>query len=424
MNSNPEPVATPWSAGARFVRKYMIGIFLVIGLIILSVFLGFSYKSTALIESQLLQEGRAFFRQIELTREWIDHHDGVYVKLAPGVEINAWLLQVPGRKVVIRDKDGERYTLKHSPIVIGEISRMAAAKGVVKFKITSLDPINPDNAPDPFERASLEKFVGGTMEQYSLLESGQEVLFRYMAPFVVEDSCLECHSPDKGGKTLGGISVSIPATSVVHEIRRNRVYLAVTAIGILLLFLLIISFISKSFVKDLKEAERKLVELATLDSLTGLFNRREALRRIGEELSRADRLSKPTSVVMIDIDYFKKINDTYGHAAGDGVLKELSRRMREVVREYDIVCRFGGEEFLVMTPEAGVEAARSVAERLRFAAEGISVASADGSAIRFTISAGVAQRKADEDIDRLIGRADAALYDAKAAGRNRVIVAG
>jgi len=402
----------------------MIGIFLVIGLIILSVFLGFSYKATSLIESQLLQEGRAFFRQIDLTRGWVDHHDGVYVKLAPGVEVNPWLMQVPGSKVIVTGMDGEKYTLKHSPIVIREISRMAAEKGLFKFKITSLDPINSDNEPDPFERASLEKFVGGSREHFSLEESGQEILFRYMAPFVVEESCLECHSSGKGGKTLGGVSVSIPATSVVREIRRNRIYLAAAAIGILLLFLLIISFISKSFVKDLKEAERKLVEMATLDPLTGLFNRREALRRIGEELSRADRISKPTSVVMIDIDFFKKINDTYGHAAGDDVLKELSRRMRKAVREYDIVCRFGGEEFLVVTPEAEVETARSVAERLRIAAEGISVTSADGSAIRFTISAGVAQRKADEDIDRLIGRADAALYDAKAAGRNRVNVAG
>ncbi len=149
----------------RFVRKYLTGIFLVVCLVVLSVFLGFSYKSTSLIEDRLLQEGQAFFRQIELTREWIDNHDGVYIRLVPGVEINPYLMQVPGFKVVIEDKDGEKYTFKHSPIVTEEISRMAAAKGIFKFKITNLDPINPDNAPDAFERASLEKFgrVKGTI---------------------------------------------------------------------------------------------------------------------------------------------------------------------------------------------------------------------------------------------------------------------
>ena len=330
-------------------------------------------------------------------------------------------MQVPGLKVVIEDKDGEKYTLKHSPIVTGEISRIAAAKGIFKFKITSLDPINPDNAPDAFERASLEKFGGGAKEHYSLEESGKEVLFRYMAPLIFQKPCLQCHESGREGEVLGGISVTIGATSVVREIRRNRVYLAVTALGILALFLAIIYFISKSFIADLKNAESMLVEMATRDFLTGLLNRRETLRRIGQEHSRAGRLSKPLSVVMVDIDRFKEINDAHGHAAGDDVLQELSRKIREVVRDYDIVCRYGGEEFLVATPEADGETARAVAERLRCAVEEMAITVGDGSAIRFTVSAGVAQWKKGENVDQLIARADAALYEAKAAGRNRVV---
>ncbi len=410
----------PLTGSTRFVRKYLTGIFLVLCLVVLSVFLGFSYKSTSLIQDRLLQEGQAFFRQIDLTREWIDSHDGIYVKLVPGVEINPYLMQVPGLKVVIEDKDGEKYTLKHPPLVIREISRMAAAKGIFKFKITSLDPINPDNAPDAFERASLKKFVGGAREYFSLEESGKEVLFRYMAPFILQKPCLHCHESGRESKVLGGISVTIGATPVVREIQRNRIYLAASALGILALFFAIISFISKSFIKDLKNAESMLVEMATRDPLTGLFNRREALRRIGQEHSRAGRLSKLLSVVMIDIDRFKEINDAHGHAAGDDVLQELSRRIRGVVRDYDIVCRYGGEEFLVATPEADGEIAQAIAERLRCAVEGIAITVGDGSAIRFTISAGVAQWKEGESVEQLIARADAALYKAKAAGRNRV----
>lgn len=420
MTGIPNPKTFTWTGSTRFVRKYLTGIFLVVSLVVLSIFLGFSYKSTSLIEDLLLHEGQAFFRQVDLTREWIDNHDGVYVQLAPGVEINPHLMQVPGLKVVIEDKDGEKYTLKHSPIVTGEISRIAAAKGIFKFKITSLDPINPDNAPDAFERASLEKFVGGAKEYFSLEESGKEVLFRYMAPLIFQKPCLQCHESGREGEVLGGISVTIGATSAVREIRRNRIYLAASALGIVALLLAIIYFISKSFISDLKKAESKLVEMATRDSLTGLLNRRETLRRIAQEHSRAGRLSKFLSVFMIDIDYFKGINDVHGHAAGDDVLKDLSRKIREVVRDYDIVCRYGGEEFLVVTPEADGEIAREIAERLRGEVEGMAMTVADGSAIRFTISAGVAQWKEGENVEQLIARADAALYEAKDAGRNRV----
>ena len=414
------PKAFTSIGSTRFVRKYLTGIFLIVCLVVLSVFLGFSYKSTSLIQDRLLQEGQAFFRQIDLTREWIDNHDGVYIRLVPGVEINPYLMQVPGLKVVIQDKDGEKYTFKHSPIVTGEISRMAAAKGIFKFKITSLNPINPDNAPDAFERASLEKFVGGAKEHFSLEESGKEVLFRYMAPFILRKSCLHCHESGREGKVLGGISVTIGATSVVREIQRNRIYLAASALGIVVLFFAIIYFISKSFITDLKNAESMLVEMATRDSLTGLLNRRETLRRIGQEHSRAGRLSKLLSIVMIDIDRFKEINDAHGHAAGDDVIHQLSRKIREVVRDYDIVCRYGGEEFLVATPEADGKIAQKVAERLRCAVEEMTITVGGGSAIRFTISAGVAQWKAGESVEQLIARADAALYEAKAAGRNQV----
>ena len=115
----------------------------------------------------------------------------------------------------------------------------------------------------------------------------------------------------------------------MREIQRNRIYLAASALAIVALLFAIIYFISRSFVTDLKNAESMLVEIATRDSLTGLLNRRETIRRIGQERSRADRLSKSLSVFMIDIDHFKKINDTHGHAAGDDVLKDLSRKIRK-----------------------------------------------------------------------------------------------
>ncbi|MBF8258722.1 MAG: Diguanylate cyclase [Actinobacteria bacterium] len=404
----------------RYVNKYLTGIFLIICLVVLSVFWGFNYKSTALVKDHLLHEGQAFFRQIDLTREWIDNHDGVYVKLAPGVKVNPFLAADPNLKAVISDRENEKYTLKHSPIVIREISKLASSRGIIKFKITSLDPINPDNAPDAFERTALENFARGKKEYFLLQESEKEALFYYMAPFVYERSCMQCHSASKEGLVLGGVSITLGATHIVGQIRDGWIYLIVSAAGIVGLFFGIIYLISRSFIKDLENAERKLVEMASKDPLTGLLNRREGFRRIGEEISRAVRLARPLSLLLIDIDHFKKINDTYGHATGDDVLKALSRLIMEEGRVYDIPVRYGGEEFLVATPETPRDNAKTFAERLRRATEALVVTSKDGSDLRITISTGVAQLKENETLELALSRADAALYEAKNSGRNRV----
>lgn len=127
---------------------------------------------------------------------------------------------------------------------------------------------------------------------------------------------------------------------------------------------------------------------------------------------------------MIDIDFFKKFNDNYGHDMGDTVLKELSRTIQKALREYDIICRYGGEEFVVITPETGRDTATILAERLRCAALELAIPhESEAEPVHISISAGVAELIADEDIEKTISRADAALYRAKEAGRNRVEVA-
>jgi diguanylate cyclase (GGDEF)-like protein len=422
MNQNPGPWNITLTASARFVRKYLTGMFLVICLIILSVFWGFNYKTTSLLKQQMLRQSRTFFQEVILTREWIANHGGVYVRLTPEMEVNPYLEQIPGLKVVIEDKDGEKYTLKNPAVATREISQMANAKGIFRFKITSLRPLNPENAPDPFERTALESFDRGGKEHFSYEKRRDEMLFRYMAPLFTEKPCLRCHAFQgyREGDVRGGISVTIGATAMVGQMRQNQIFLAASAFSVVALLFGIISFISSSFIKDLKLAEDKIVEITSKDFLTGLLNRREALLRIGEEHSRASRLARPLSVIMIDIDHFKKINDAYGHAAGDDVLQELSRRIQEGVRPFDIACRYGGEEFLVATPEAPLEVAQGIAERLRRAAEELLLTAGNGSPIRFTISAGVAQLKESEGIDQLISRADAAMYEAKSRGRNQV----
>ena len=408
--------------GADFAKKYLASIGLLICLVVLSVFWGFYYRSTELIEKQLLYQGNSFFQEIVLTRQWIAQHDGVYVRVVPGVEPNPYLLKVPGLKVVIRDESGQAYVLKNPALVTREISELAAQRGLFRFRITSLDPLNPANAPDPFETESLRKFAAGAKENSAYESSDGEVYFRYMAPLVTEKSCLVCHAQQgyKEGDIRGGISVTSSATETAGKIKESRLFLIFAAILIISLILAIIYLVARSFINDLRTAETKLVEMATQDFLTGLLNRRETFRRLDEELQRSRRLKTPFSVLLLDLDHFKQVNDVHGHSAGDLVLQAVAAVLRQGVRPYDLCCRYGGEEFLVILPETSLEAAAGIAERLRHDIENRKITVNKETELRITASIGAAAIGDDETTDQLIARADEAMYTAKASGRNRV----
>lgn len=171
----------------------------------------------------------------------------------------------------------------------------------------------------------------------------------------------------------------------------------------------------------LKEALRKAEEAALTDALTGLRNRRYATDRLSQECASALRGDRPLSLLMLDIDHFKAVNDRFGHAAGDAVLVEVARRLQGRLRISDIIARIGGEEFLVIAPDTPTAEAIKLAERLRqaVAARPIMV---EQTALTVTISIGVAQHKeiGCQNMDRMLKAADNALYAAKAAGRNCV----
>ncbi|WP_291202044.1 PleD family two-component system response regulator [Hyphomonas sp.] len=176
------------------------------------------------------------------------------------------------------------------------------------------------------------------------------------------------------------------------------------------------------YVEILRERVDRGLELSVIDQLTGLYNRRYMTSQLQQYMHRAVMGAKPLSVMMLDIDHFKPINDTHGHQAGDEVLQELADRLRHNIRPMDVACRPGGEEFLVILPETSGELAYAAAERVRkaIAADAFSVLS-DTQRISVTVSAGVSSLQGAEDtMAELLARADSALYQAKAAGRNRV----
>jgi len=176
-------------------------------------------------------------------------------------------------------------------------------------------------------------------------------------------------------------------------------------------------------ITERKLLELEVAELAIRDPLTGLFNRRNMDETLVREIDRAKRKSLPVSVVMIDLDHFKRLNDTHGHAAGDAVLRRFAERLRASVRREDVVCRYGGEEFVVILPEVPHEKARERAEQWRAQVEEMTVEIGDQTLRSLSASLGVASFPAHGAAAAdLLKAADAALYRAKAEGRNRVVV--
>jgi diguanylate cyclase (GGDEF)-like protein len=173
---------------------------------------------------------------------------------------------------------------------------------------------------------------------------------------------------------------------------------------------------------ELKAANKRIEELAELDELTGSFNRRCIMRMLEDEIARARRSNTLCSMALIDLDWFKRINDAYGHPTGDEVLRTFAITLFANIRNIDRFGRYGGEEFLLVLPDTSSEGAARILDRLRSI-----VADLDWSAfspgLRVTISAGVATLAPNENPDAVLARADAALYSAKARGRNRIATA-
>ncbi len=179
----------------------------------------------------------------------------------------------------------------------------------------------------------------------------------------------------------------------------------------------------KRYADSLRDNVQAAIELAVVDALTGLNNRRFLETHLAQALDQAAHKGRPLSLMILDIDHFKSVNDTYGHDAGDEVLKVFARRIKRVLRSADLVCRLGGEEFVVVMPETPLAIAERIAERVRSAVERERFPIDQTRAIPVTTSIGLAERGADANADALLRRADKALYASKSAGRNRVTAA-
>jgi diguanylate cyclase (GGDEF)-like protein len=225
----------------------------------------------------------------------------------------------------------------------------------------------------------------------------------------------------------GALMWALGARTAVPAESEAEVLLTWLCFSVILGRSLLLGVYANELRSKLAEGRRRLAasleqiqELVHYDELTRTLNRRSLLARLEQEAGRARRTGVPFSVALLDLDHFKRVNDTYGHAIGDEVLKRFSQTVAATMRESDVFGRYGGEEFLLLLMVADPQAALAPLERIRLA-----VALCDWNAIapglELTTSIGVATQQPEESVAQLLRRADEALYEAKAAGRNRVI---
>lgn len=217
--------------------------------------------------------------------------------------------------------------------------------------------------------------------------------------------------PEDNARLLRGLDIGVN-DYLVRPIEKNEILARVRS-----------QLRRKRYTDHLRDNVAQTMELAITDALTGVHNRRYLESHLATLVSQATQRGKTLAVLMIDLDYFKAVNDTYGHDAGDEVLKEFARRLRKNVRGIDLACRFGGEEFVVVMPETDLSLAYSVAERLRQRVSGEPfLVNGGAQAIDVTISVGLAILGRPNDTpENILKRADEALYAAKRDGRNRVV---
>jgi diguanylate cyclase (GGDEF)-like protein len=299
------------------------------------------------------------------------------------------------------------FTARLLPGTSGELFLYRNSRNLLEKALQWGDPCNPKEAIEPHECWGLRL---GRVHQVS----GKDALYcphhdRNAAP----DRSLFCLPLSAQGEIIGLMTIEVP---VVLDIDAAH---AAARVGLA-------TALAEQLALALSNAKLKevLKQQSIVDPLTGLFNRRYMDETLFRELSRARRKSCPLSLVMIDVDHFKSINDRHGHEAGDTVLRAVAEHIKASVREGDLVCRFGGEEMVILMPECDVQDAGARAEKLRAAIRSLHVSYGGHTIGAVTASFGVASYPYHAgDETTLIACADKAMYQAKSAGRDRVVVA-
>lgn len=376
-----------------------------------------------------LNVARAHIDKDILYRNWNSLHGGIYVPAASGQvsPFNHLSSSTVLEREVITPM-GRRLVLVTPSFMTRQIYELAQKENKMSERIVSLDPSRPENLADAWEAASLRAFEHGGQEASSVTIEDQVRSLRLMRPLVTDKSCIPCHLKQKykKGDIRGGISIKLPMT--LFESATNRQVELLWAGHGIIWFLGLAGLYAgyrglRRRNEERAQAEEELNRVnailehqATTDSLTGIYNRRKFLELLHEKIQEAKRYDISLALIFFDIDYFKLINDSYGHETGDNVLQELARIVTGMIRQTDVFARFGGEEFVLLVQNSEVGTGRELAEKIRSRIEHHKFPRI-GSV---TCSFGIATLYKGDSEESFLRRADDAMYAAKQAGKNRV----
>lgn len=363
-------------------------------------------------------KGKALADQTQVLRRWIGGHGGLYAEEGGDITPNPDLAHIPERDITT--PSGRKLTLLNSPTILQRLLSEFESESVDKIRLVAYDPVNPSGTPDSWEHKSLDALRQGEKYVQENVEIDGTQRFRLIYPIKNQPKCSKCHDygDESSNKVIGGLSISIDRTSVDLDFlnltdRLRSTYLSIWVAGVI--GLLLFHFVSFRLL-------RQLHHTATRDHLTQLFNRGTIEQHLQHGLKVAERYNQSYSVLLLDIDYFKKVNDTYGHAAGDNVLQRVSAILESSIRTCDTAGRIGGEEFLILAPNTDSGEAHAIANRILEAYRSCSVQVDDDISIPITVSIGFTSRLPSDNATEMMQRADKALYQAKNGGRNRVSV--
>ncbi|WP_375748365.1 diguanylate cyclase [Vibrio sp. HN007] len=381
-------------------------------------------------------EARANFNKDIALRNWVTKRGGIYVPVSESTPPNPHLAHIVDRDLVT--PEGKSLTLMNPAYMLRQTMDEYSELYGIKGRITSLKPLNPDNAPDEWERKVLDMFDEGVKEYSEFTTIDGKPFLRYMQTFITSEGCLKCHAHQgyKVGDVRGGVGVSVPIDPYL-KVKDKTIQTVTLSYGVVwLLGTVGIGFgnnfshkrIQKQHIAELAliHEKEKAEQLSELDGLTGIYNRRHLDMHLPTEVRRAARERYSLGVLMLDIDWFKSYNDTQGHLAGDEALKTVARTLQHTVnRPADVVTRYGGEEFCILLPETDEQGVRDIGEKLCMAVESMKIATRAKNAGEFiTISVGGVYMvpSCDTRPEWLITQADEALFEAKRLGKNRVVV--
>ncbi|MEW8459170.1 MAG: diguanylate cyclase, partial [Candidatus Thiodiazotropha endolucinida] len=367
------------------------------------------------------QEAIDNFNKDQAFRVWATTHGGVYVPVTERTQPSPHLSHIPERDLVT--PSGRQLTLMNPAYMLRQMMEDYADLYGVKGRITSIKPLNPNNAPDDWERAALESFDRGEMEQFELTDISGEPYLRLIRPMVTTEGCLKCHHHQgyQVGEVRGGVGISVPMKHYFSSAAEQKREIKA---GLGMIWLAGVSAIwfygrrSRQRLHERKDYEDQIWHQANFDSLTGLSNRNLFLDRLDRVLAYTQRQQSMLALLFIDLDRFKYVNDALGHAIGDQLLKEAGRRLRLCVREMDTVSRLGGDEFTVILPaiNEGQSVVRVATSILTELSRPFDLA---GQEAHISASIGITLYPQDgSNSGMLLQNADTAMYQAKAEGRN------